>query len=137
MLECVSFNLYGPLIPDYNKLSTGRSNLPPPLDLPGATKLKDLGFLMRSLNTQWITRTLQTAKSENLRNIIIQLDESDDMMPVRLEWQDVDDLLVELWTSRSILPGIKYNNGEDGIWRKFVASLLPKLTGIGVVEAVG
>ena len=112
--------------------------MPPPLDLSKATKLKDLNFTWCSSNTKWIAMTLQTAKSKNLRKIIIRISSDHLRFPrtrVRSEWQDLEQLLVELWTFRSIFLEVKYSKGEEGTWRRLVVDLLPKLTSMGVVEA--
>ena len=53
---------------------------------------------------QWITRTLQTAKSKYLRQITISaLSPTDPIQAtVRQEWEDLDHILVQLVTLRSI-----------------------------------
>ena len=57
---------------------------------------------------------------------------------VHREWQDLDHLLDQLWTSRSICPKIMYEQGEvaNGLG-ELVLSLLPKLASKGVVKGVG
>ena len=57
---------------------------------------------------------------------------------VRQEWQDLDHLLVQLWSSRSICPKISYMERRvaKGLG-KLVLSLLPNLAGKGVVSEVG
>ena len=56
---------------------------------------------------------------------------------VRQEWQDLDHLLVEFWTSRSIRPKFRYDagRGENG-FRGLAPSLLPELTRRGLVDLV-
>ena len=96
-------------------------------------KLKDVGFLWRGPSVKWISRALKTARSANLRQISIALnfplpnayhDEA-----VRLEWEDLDSLLVKLWSTRSIRPvlTLKSGTGEDA--RK----LLPRLASMGAI----
>ena len=112
----------------------------PSLDLSEATKLKDLEFhCCRS--TQWVTTMVRTAKSGSLQKIAvissaataIRIEEE-----VYWEWQDLDHLLLQLWTSRSIRPKVVYKRGrrEDGTG-DVVSRLLPELTKRGVVEVVG
>ena len=83
--------------------------------------------------------TLQTAQSENLERITMRLP------PVNLssvaetfysEWQDLDSLLVELWTSRSIHPKVEYCRVEGQNREQHLAGVLPKLTSMGATEAV-
>ena len=107
------------------------------LDLSKATKLKDMVFFCgRSI--QWITTTVKTAKSENLQQITITLYPTiltEMGETVYREWQDLDHLLVQLWTSRSIRPRVTYkrSKGEDDT-RDLVSRLLPELTKRGVVD---
>jgi len=111
----------------------------PSLDLSDATKLKDVAFHC-GRSTKWITTTVKTAKSENLQQITVnsptatlgQIEEA-----VYREWEDLDHLLVQLWTSRSIRPRVTYERGkrEDGM-KDLPSRLLPELTRRGVVEIV-
>ena len=61
-------------------------------------------------SVQWIITTLQTAKTEHLQQITILTRFPFDgfVETDRPEWQELDHLLVQLWTSRSIIPNIKY-----------------------------
>jgi hypothetical protein len=112
----------------------------PPLDLSKATKLKDLTFLCGRQNIQRITMALQSVKSKNLRQITIHPHGSfEDLIgPVdHPQWQDLDRLLVQFWTSHSIRPMIKYKARE--IERDFgrqAPSLLPELMGRALVDLV-
>ena len=88
-------------------------------DLSKATKLKHLKFMRRRTRSilQWITMTLQTVKSENLQSITIY---PQDPGPETVEeeayqeWQDLDRLLVQFWTSPSIRPRVVYVVGRGG-----------------------
>ena len=113
----------------------------PLIDLSKATKLKDMEFRGRdSTSIRWITVALQTVKSKNLRQITIHspLTIPDPAGEVaRREWQDLDHLLVQFWTSNSIRSQVMYEP-EEG--RKDItdhaSSLLPELTRRGLVDLV-
>jgi len=91
-------------------------------------------------SVQWITTTLQTAESKNIRDITISL-----FYPfpetirgaVCQEWEDLDRVLVQFWTSYSIRPQVMYA-GRQGVkdLRDDVPSLLPELTRRGLVDLV-
>ena len=95
------------------------------------------------LNTQtvqWITKTLKTAESECLQQIIIYVSSSiinTVQAAVHHEWEDLDHLLVQLWTSRSVRSKLKYTKppGYDDVVA-WVRDLLPELMGRGVVDLV-
>jgi hypothetical protein len=113
--------------------------MPLSLDLSKATKLKDVAFQLRESYINWINATLQTARSKSLRHIIIHIpaafrgsiDET-----TRLEWQDLDHLLVRLWTTRSIRPVFTYEKGAETSFRALVPKLLPELMSRGVIDVV-
>ena len=101
-----------------------------------------MGFHFDSLSIKWIVATLQTTKSKYLRHITIFSSTTFDTFEeeVRREWQDLDHLLVRLWTSRLIIPKIKYISaleGEDVDLGEVAPSLLPELVSRGVVCEVG
>ena len=132
----VSFNLCG-----YQYLTAtfgpGADGIVPPLDLSGATKLKDVEFWCTRPGIRWITTALLAAKSVCLRQITIHLRTAFSEVISR-EWQDLGHLLVRLWTSRSIIPKIQYTTGEvNGGRRYLVPDLLPELTGMRVVGCLG
>ena len=53
------------------------------------------------------------------------------------KWRDLDHLLVQLWTSCSVLPKIRYERRVGGSdMGEFAPSLLPGLTNRGAVSAV-
>ena len=84
--------------------------------------------------------TLRTAESINLQQITIHLPFAFTEPIVEsayLEWQDLDRLLVQFWTSHSIRPKIRYRRGKDGCDLRDVAPrLLPELTSRGVVDLI-
>jgi hypothetical protein len=114
--------------------------VPKPLILSEATKLKDAKFLCIGLNIQWITTTLRMAKPTNLKNITITVTSGVSLVDpvgeaIRRDWQDLDHLLDQLWTSLSICPKIWYEEGwvvEN--FGELVLTLLPKLASKGFVN---
>ena len=112
------------------------------VDLSKATKLKHLKFLrtIKRPTVQWITAALQTAESKNLQSITICPDDNvpeSVWEPVRQEWRDLDQLLVQFWTSHSIRPQVVYvarKGGKD--LRTDAPNLLPELTRRGLVDLV-
>ena len=86
----------------------------------------------------WINATLQTAKSTNLQHITIHSDyfyPRNDETALR-EWQDLDHLLVQLWTTRSILPMFTSERwGLDEIDVLALGELLPEFKTKGVHRA--
>ncbi|KAF9780898.1 hypothetical protein BJ322DRAFT_1213540 [Thelephora terrestris] len=105
---------------------------PPAVDLSNATKLKHLEFQWRGPDIQWITTAIQTAQFKTLLQITIFMSSIRPISPRRkfLGWHELDHLMVQLWTSHSILPKILYCNGPQ----ELVASLLPELTKRGFVH---
>ena len=122
-------------------LAPRRGGLLPSFDLSKATKLRDLEFRLykNPRDVQWVSTTIQTAKSQGLRQINIYSRFSSRTtyhLPVTETisrgWHDLDHLLVQLWTSRSIRPGFTPQNWkEEG--REDLASLLPGVTGRGAL----
>jgi hypothetical protein len=107
----------------------------PSLDFSKATKLKELVFYCGEPNVQRITMALQTVQSKNLQQITIcpyGSWENPVEEDVRQEWQDLDHLLVQFWTSCSIRPRIIYGD----YLRALVPNLLPELTRRGLVDLV-
>jgi hypothetical protein len=126
----------------------------PPLDLSRATNLKDLSFTCGGSDIQRVTMALQTVQSKNLQQITIYpcktfgdlqqiythpygtpgnpVDEA-----VLQQWQDLDRLLVQFWTSHSIRPKITYEVGKgQKDWGALVPRLLPELTRRGLYDLV-
>ena len=86
--------------------------------------------------------SLQTVKSPNLRQIAITVDSLTAFnLPVggeiHWEWQDLDRLLVQLWTSRSILPKIKFERRIRGNpLGELPPGFLPELISMGAVSMI-
>jgi hypothetical protein len=110
----------------------------PPLDLSKATKLKDLSFRYPASSVRRITMALQSVKSENLRRITIHpYDISANKIgdTERRQWQDLDHLLVQSWTSHSIRPTIVYEARRImGDLGGITLNLLPELVGRGLID---
>lgn len=116
------------------------ARVPPPLDLSKAMKLKEAEFHWITLDVQRIITTLRTAKSNNLQKIDIWLGVNFPATvteTLRREWQDLDRLLVELWTSRLIRPMVEVMSMSEGYDpERFTPILLPELTARGAVEVI-
>jgi hypothetical protein len=116
----------------------------PPLDLSRATKLKDLSFQCGGSDIQRVTMALQTVQSKNLQQITIYPCKTLYGTPgnpvegaVLQQWQDLDRLLVQFWTSHSIRPKITYKVGKgQKDWGALVPRLLPELTRRGLFDLV-
>ena len=111
----------------------------PTLDLSKATNLKDVEFRCGRPTVQWITMALQTARSENLQQItgtiyLVGISANSIEDTVRQEWQDLDRVLVQFWTSRSIRPKLTCEAGNS--FRGLAPSLLPGLMRRGFVDLV-
>ena len=122
-----------PLPPDFSEAAS--------FDLSTATTLKDLTFVCSRPNVQWITMALQTVRSTNLRQITIGPYPSAPPVTteeaVYEEWKDLDQLLVQFISSRSIRPMIAYVTEEGGMFLRLnVQDLLPELTKRGSVDLV-
>jgi len=103
-------------------------------------KLKYLEFLLAEQSAQWITTTLRTVESKSLQRI--RINPYDDILEkigegFHQEWQDLDRLLVQFWTSHSIRPQVVYvpAEGEEDM-RDHAPHLLPDLTKRGLVDLV-
>ena len=110
------------------------------LDLSAATKLKDLVLQSHQPNVRWITRALQSVKSNGLRRITLRPDPYTFLSPLQettyQEWWDLDRLLVQFRTSRLICPKVVYKMNLDEEMRGYALSLLPELTRRGLVDLV-
>jgi len=122
----------------------GTSSLPADvvtLDLSETTKLEDVEFRCSEPNVRSITMALQTAKFESLQRITILADATTFANPIEeticQEWQDLDRLLAQLWTSHSVCPKVTFKKIKGwGGFRDVPPSLLPELTRRGVVDVV-
>ena len=110
------------------------SGVPPPLDLSRATKLKSVELRFERLSVRWIVATLQTAKTGCLRWVTIFTGVCFDMVEDldRREWQDLDHLLVRLWTSHLIIPKLRYVVIKET--ESLVPTLLPELVKTGLID---
>jgi hypothetical protein len=84
---------------------------------------------------------LQTVQSKNLQQITINpygIFPSKIGGKVRQEWQELDHMLLQFWTSHSIRPRIKYNAGNagDDDLGVLAPSLFPELTRRGAVDLI-
>ena len=77
-----------------------------------ATKLNEVVFRFAWPRIQWISKTLQTARLDTLRRICTTsytiFNPTEDVVR---EWQELDHLLLRLWTSHSIIPKVPYEEG--------------------------
>jgi hypothetical protein len=113
------------------------AELPLPLDLSNATKLRDMEIWWSGNDAQWIAMTLQTVPSKSLHQITLRVFTNfaaGSLTEERLrEWGEVDRSLVQLWTSRSIFPKVLYYDYQGGT----VPKLFPELMKKGAVREVG
>jgi hypothetical protein len=122
-------------------MDPGTARVPPPFDLSKITKLKNLEFQLAYMpNVQWITTTIQTVKSPNLRQISIH-SRKFPVEPIEAtflqEWLNLDRLLAQLWTSHSIRPEITCPYlVAHYLQADVVSRLFPELTSRGVVTVV-
>ena len=85
--------------------------------------------------------SLQTIKSSNLRQITITIDSLIAFIgligeEILRQWRDLDRLLVQLWTSRSIIPKVAYHGYYVDDLGDLSQSLLPELTSRGAVSVI-
>lgn len=115
-------------------VATFRGRFP---DLSKAAKLKDLMFLSRACNIHWIVAALKNVEYKNLRQLTIRLETADEPEETDDEdWQDLDRLLVQFWTSYSIRPQLGYAPDSKGRERVRLPDLLPELTKRELVDLV-
>ena len=124
-----------PLVPAVDKrinaflcdVDTYEHRRPPPLDLSKAPNLRSIKFLSEDESVEWVTATLQTTTPPNLQEITIRIRgiPGDPEEQIVQEWNTLDRLLAELWTSCSALPDIVHGRPLE----KFMPRLFPELTG--------
>ena len=112
------------------------ARMQPSINLSEAVVLKDVEFRLRNLDVRWINATLQTAGSKNLRQITIHFNSavhlSQTDKTTLLELQDLDHLLVQLWTTRSIRPVFTDEDKWGGTGSGLLGlKSMPKLTSRG------
>ena len=110
-------------------------------DLSKAQKLEDITFLCTRLGIHWVVAALRTVESKNLRQITIhphfRVNRSLTSTSAQWEWDNLDQLLVQFWTSHSIRPRFAYSPDSGGKNLKdWTPSLLPELTLRGLVDLV-
>ena len=107
-----------------------------PLNLSKATHLKRVAFRVGTPSVRWIATALQTAKSKNLQQITIY-QEAEWLLEIPgaeeplSEWQHLDRILVQFWTSHSIRPQLFDPGNHLG---DFIPNLFPGLTGRGLLD---
>jgi len=102
-------------------------------------------FHCKISDIRWVIAALQTVDSKHLHQITIHtyaaaLYSATDMhMPIAVyrEWQDLDPVLVQFWTSHSIRPRLAYSGIGARYMRNRVPNLLPELTRRGLIDLVG
>ena len=118
-------------------MSAARAD-PPSVNLSKLAKLEALVFDCGIQDVQWITATLQTVESKNLRQITIRshADIEDPVSETVLrEGQDLDRLLSPLRILRSVEITRKKRREERDL-EGLARMLLPELTGRGAVDFV-
>ena len=109
-------------------------------DLSQAAKLRDLMLLGRRSNIHWIVAALQTVQPKNLQQVTIHPSTLPRGNPGEIDhrdWEDLDRLLVEFWTSHSVRSQLVYSPNSGGRdTRDRVPTLLPELTKRGLVDLV-
>jgi len=109
----------------------------PGINLSRARKLRDVLFRCRRLHAQWISKTLRTARPENLQLLSLELPHSVAVEgAIRQEWLDLDSLLVEFWVSHSLRLVIRAAENGGKELRDYVARFLPELAGRGIADLV-
>jgi len=97
-------------------------------------------FFCRGLKIQPTTAALQTVESKALRWVTIHpyaVIPQDPIEETAQEWQALDRLLIQLWTSRSVRSQLLYGRDEGGSYlRDHASCLLPELTRRGLVDLV-
>ena len=104
------------------------------IDLSKATKLRDVELICVEPSIQWITNTLRTAESKNIRQISIGLFRGGFMQLSPQECSDLDSLLVHLWTSRSIRLKVMHESTYDP--EEDLVRALPQCMSVGALNVV-
>ena len=117
-----------------NRHLTLRVDSSPSIDLSRTTKLRDVEFLCVEPSIQWITNTLRTAESKQIRRISIGLFRGGLMRLSPQECSDLDPLLVHFWTSHSLR--LKVMHDYTGSPEAALAWLLPQTMSVAVVDLV-
>jgi len=120
------------------------SNLPgiPSFDLSGAKILKSVEFWYNGLDIGCIIMAVQAGKPKSLQQITIRLPAAfspptEETVHQGQGWEDLDRLLIQLWTSRSIRPKVVCESREEECDSRDLAQiLLPELAKRGFIETV-
>ena len=107
-------------------VASGGPKKHPPLDLSKTAKLINVELWSDTPDIQWITESLRSVEFKNLRQVEITIDPLASLVNPVLEMflrdlVDLDRLLVELWTSHSVVLKVICRE-VDG------RSLLPEIT---------
>ena len=84
-------------------------------------KLKNVVFGSDG-SLRWINTAIESIESTDLRRVTVR---SSHILVNYREWEDLDNLLTQLWASRSIRPTIMFNKGGKMIG--LAPKLLPEL----------
>ena len=106
-----------------------------PLDLSGATALRDVRFDFQGPSIRWITAVLRTTRVRDLRTISLALQLYPTTWLVH-EWIDLDLLLAQSRISHPLRLEVKYQWGGWEFLEDGVARLLPESTKRGIVDIV-
>ena len=109
------------------------SGAPSSLDLSKATGLKNTDFCFHESKSQCASTTLRSAKSEQIDVHIIFTFPNSVGEALCLEWQELDHLLVQPWTTRSTRPVLRYIKARGNERKELLLKLLPGLTSRGIV----
>ena len=102
----------------------GSKTVASPLDLSKATR--------GNMRTRWIIMTSQTIRSQTFKVPPSTREEA-----VHQEWQDLNHILIRLWTSHSIRPQVIYvAGGREESFEGRCFEVLPELTKRGLVGLV-
>ena len=100
----------------------------PSFDLSTATKLKEVVFNCGG-SLRWVNAAIESITSKDLEWVTIA---SLHILVNYGEWWDLDRLLAQLWTSRSIRPTVSFSRMSKMIG--LAPKLLPELTKKGAVD---
>lgn len=109
------------------------------LDLSKATKLKHVEFGCKTPDVEWVSAVLHTAKVKTLRNVslVLSFDSVHGASRSEMGWVALDRLLVQLWTSHSLRPRLRYDStGRGRDLGRDVTGMLPEATRGGVFDIV-
>ena len=112
------------------------------LDLSRVESLEKIAFICKCPSAEWVLATLPTIETKSLRQISLVIPhdvivKALDVESTRRGWLDLDRMLVQTWTSRSIRPRLMYERIlEERDLGKDVARLLPESMERGTVDVL-